>query len=137
MTVHSLLVTGSDENLVKFHTLVLFALNSIDRRIQTVRYTCFDESLSLAVEAAKAAGVTLQKIERKGTVETYPVLVRGEMLGWLPSVTVKLDGCTARATITKEMKRRYRCKLAQNLDSPGGLFIAGETISVPKQSVEF
>lgn len=137
MTVHNLLATGSNENLVKFHTLVLFALNSIDRRIQTVRYTCFDESLSLAVEAAKAAGVTLQKIERIGTVETYPVLVRGEMLGWLPSVTVKLDGCAARATITKETKRRYRCKLAQNLDSPSGLFIAGEIISVPKQSVEF
>lgn len=134
--VFSLLVTGNNESLIKFHLSVFLCLNSLDRRKQTIRYTCMAERLPMAIDAAKVAGVTLQKIERVGVSEVYPTLVHGDMLGWRPSATVTMDGVSAKAVIVGETKRRYRCKLEQSLDTPIGLFVAGETVSVPKCNVQ-
>lgn len=57
--VFGLLVTGSNESLVKFHLSVFLCLNSLDRRKQTIHYTCMAEHLPMAIDAAKAANVTL------------------------------------------------------------------------------
>ena len=135
--VFSLLVTGNNESLVKFHLSVFLCLNSLDRRKQTIRYTCMAERLPMAIDAAKVAGVTLQKIERVGVREVYPTLVHGNMLGWRPLATVTVDGVSTKAVIVGETKRRYRCKLEQSLDTSIGLYIAGETVSVPKCNVQF
>ena len=134
-TIFSLLATGGNGSLVKFHLAVMLYLNSIDRRKQTIRYTCLAEHLPLAVDAAKSAGVTLQKIERSGCGEVYPTLVCGDALGWRPLVDVVIDGVSAKAIVVGETKRRYRCKLERNLDTPSGLFVAGEMVSVPKCNV--
>lgn len=135
--VFGLLVTGSNESLVKFHLSVFLCLNSLDRRKQTIRYTCMAEHLPMAIDAAKAADVTLQRIDIVGFSEFYPTLVRGDMLGWRPLATVAMDGAAAKAVIVGETKRRYRCKLEQSLDTPIGLYVTGETISVPKCNVQF
>lgn len=83
MTVHSLLVSGTNEQLYRFHLPLCMTLNAIDRRKETVRYTCFAEHLQEAVKVARSANVTLQQIDRdKDGNETYRVLVQGEHPGW-------------------------------------------------------
>lgn len=134
-TISSLLATGNNDSLIKFHLAVMLHLNSTDRRKQTIRYTCLAEHLPLAIDAAKSAGVTLQKIERARYGEVYPTLVCGGMLGWRPLVDVVMDGVSSKAIIVGETKRRYRCRLEQKLDTPSGLFVAGEMVSVPKCNV--
>jgi hypothetical protein len=81
--VHGLLVSGNVEQLYRFHFPVCMTLNAIDRRKETVRYTCFDEHLQIALTAAREAKVTLQRIDHdEAGNETYPVLVQGEHPGW-------------------------------------------------------
>lgn len=75
--VHGLLVTGPEENLILFNLAVCMLLNGIDRRGQTVRYTCMGEDLPTAVEAAKQADLTLQEIRHEESGEVYPVLHEG------------------------------------------------------------
>lgn len=80
--VHSLLVTGTDDSLYTFHFLVCSALNAIERRGQTMCYTCLAEDLQLAKDSAQLYGLTLQEIVRVEGEETYPTLVQGKQAGW-------------------------------------------------------
>jgi hypothetical protein len=81
--VNGILVSGTDEQLSRFHLAVCMTLNGIDRRRQTVRYTVFDKHLDPALKCAEANGVTVQRIERDNDgIETYPVLVQGQHEGW-------------------------------------------------------
>lgn len=76
-SVRRFLVTAPDENLTSFHLSIAFVLNGIERRQQTVIYTCMREDSAFAMKAAEAADVTLQEIEIVDDVETYPVLRLG------------------------------------------------------------
>lgn len=96
MSVKGLLVTGPEAALQEFHLRVCWLLNNIDRRGQTVHYSCMAEDLDTALAAAKNADVTVQEIVTVGrknarthdlgggarvtvsdNVETYPVLCVG------------------------------------------------------------
>jgi len=48
MSGHGFLVTGPDTNLMDFHFAVCLLLNGLDRRGQTVHYTCLGEDADLA-----------------------------------------------------------------------------------------
>ena len=81
--IHSLLVSGNDEQLFSFNLITCYFLNAIDRRGQTVRYTCPSEYFDAAIETAKATGVTLQEIHYFGDKEVYPFVVKNEHAGWV------------------------------------------------------
>lgn len=76
--VHRFLITGTDDRLMAFHIPVCMLLNAIERREQTVLYTCFDEDRKHALEVAKKAGVTVEEWDGK----TWAVIVQGEHPGW-------------------------------------------------------
>jgi len=77
MSVRGLLVTGPDVNLMKFHFGVCFLLNGLDRREQTVHYTCMGEDADFALEAARKADVSVQEIIGAADKETYHTLHLG------------------------------------------------------------
>ena len=77
MSVRGFLVTGPDQNLMDFHLSVCLLLNSIDRRRQTVRYTCLAEDADLALAAAQQADVSVQEIHGAADTETYQTLHTG------------------------------------------------------------
>lgn len=72
-SVRRFLVTGPDANLTRFHLAVAMTLNGLERREQTVAYTCMAEDADLALRAAEAADVTLQELEIEDGEEIYPV----------------------------------------------------------------
>jgi hypothetical protein len=72
-SVRRFLVTAPDAQLQTFHLLVALTLNGIERREQTVIYTCFAEHASMAFLAAEQADVTLQELEMADGEEVYPV----------------------------------------------------------------
>ena len=74
-TVRRFLVTGPNDHLARFHLAVAFTLNGIERREQTVIYTCFAEHAAFALEAAERTDVTLQELEidQGDGEEHYPV----------------------------------------------------------------
>jgi hypothetical protein len=73
-TVRRFLVTAPDEQLARFHLVVALTLNGIERREQTVIYTCLAEHADFARQAAERADVTLQELEIDDAgEETYPV----------------------------------------------------------------
>jgi hypothetical protein len=72
-SVRRFLATAPDDNLARFHLLVAFTLNGLERREQTVIYTCFGEDAAVAFLAAEQADVTLQELEFFGHDELYPV----------------------------------------------------------------
>jgi hypothetical protein len=74
-TVHRLLVTGDDDKLRPFDLAVFRLLNFIERREQTVFYTCMECDHSLALTVARNVGVTVQEIHDAGEDETYETLV--------------------------------------------------------------
>lgn len=77
-SVRRFLVTGPDENLQRFHVAVAFhKLNYIERREQTLAYTCFAEDADFALQVAEHADVTVQEIEFAGDAEQYPTLRAG------------------------------------------------------------
>lgn len=83
--VHRLLATGDDDQLDAFHFRARFRLNSIERRGQTVFYTCLAEDLADAIELAKLSGITLQEILPTSVKEdpaSYPVLAGDLERGW-------------------------------------------------------
>lgn len=81
--VHRLLVSGTDDQLNSFHLSLCFRLNAIQRREQTVNYTCMSEDLDDAREIALETGVTLQEIKHDDDGnESYQMLVLGEHPGW-------------------------------------------------------
>jgi hypothetical protein len=59
--IHRYLVTGTDLHLMVFHHLVYRHLNAVERRGNTVLYTCFEADRAFALEAAKTAGVSVQE----------------------------------------------------------------------------
>jgi hypothetical protein len=72
-SVRRFLVTAPDDNLQRFHLAVAMTLNGIERREQTVIYTCFAEDAALALQAAEQADVTVQELEMEDGEEVYPV----------------------------------------------------------------
>lgn len=72
-SVRRFLVTAPDDNLARFHLLVALTLNGIERREQTVIYTCFAEHAAFAFLSAAQADVTLQELEIEHDDEVYPV----------------------------------------------------------------
>ena len=90
-SVRRFLVTAPDQNLTKFHLAVALTLNGIERREQTVIYTCFAEHSAVAFLAAEQADVTLQELEIADGEEIYPVRRLGSHgLTWVkPSLRAK------------------------------------------------
>jgi hypothetical protein len=72
-SVRRFLVTAPDDHLQAFHLGVSFTLNAIERRGQTVFYTCMAEDAALPFEVAVLADVTLQELEIEADDEVYPV----------------------------------------------------------------
>jgi hypothetical protein len=72
-SVRRFLVTAPDDHLQRFHLAVAMTLNGLERRQQTVIYTCFAEDADLAFQAAKQFDVTLQELEIEHNDEVYPV----------------------------------------------------------------
>lgn len=96
MSVHHLLVTGTELPRLRFWELTSGHLNHIECRESTDRYTCRHGDLDRTIEKAKACDVTLQEIVSRGTenprtlelpdgvavtvsehIEEYPVLHLG------------------------------------------------------------
>ncbi len=75
--VRRFLVTAPDEQLTRFHLAVAMTLNGIERREQTVIYTCFAEHAEFALHVAARADVTVQVLETADGEEVYPVLRLG------------------------------------------------------------
>lgn len=71
--VKSLLVTGVYDHVYEFWRPLMMALNWIDRRGDTWRFTLWDDPpmLDLALEQARKAGVSLQLIEHTAGEESY------------------------------------------------------------------
>ncbi len=83
--VHRFLVTGPDDALTRFHFIVAMNLNGLERREQTVFYTCLAEDVELALLTAKRFDVTLQELEIEDGAEVYPVRHLGSHgLTWVP-----------------------------------------------------
>jgi hypothetical protein len=76
-SVRRFLVTAPDDNLARFHLAVALTLNGLERRQQTVFYTCMGEDAAVAMLAAEQADVTLQELEIADGDEVYPVRRRG------------------------------------------------------------
>jgi hypothetical protein len=72
-SVRRFLVTAPDAHLTQFHLLVALTLNGLERREQTVSYTCMAEDAEFALQAAELADVTLQELEIADGEEIYPV----------------------------------------------------------------
>ena len=72
-SVRRFLVTAPDDNLRRFHFVVAMNLNGLERRQQTVFYTCMAEDVELAHLAAKQFDVTLQELKIADGEEVYPV----------------------------------------------------------------
>lgn len=71
--VRRFLVTGPDANLHGFHLAVCFRLNGLERRGQTVFYTCWAEDAAWALRIAERFDLTVQEVEIAAGVEQYPV----------------------------------------------------------------
>jgi hypothetical protein len=93
MTVHRLLATGTEEQLQDFHLHICLLLNSIERRRQTVFYTCLDQDYEFAKAAAAKTHVTVQEMQEKDgeEQEEWVIIVQGELPGWKP-VMVRQKG---------------------------------------------
>ncbi len=72
-SVRRFLVTAPDDNLTRFHFVVAMNLNGLERRQQTVFYTCMAEDAELALLSARQFDVTLQELEIANGEEVYPV----------------------------------------------------------------
>lgn len=79
MSVHRLLITGSDAVLWRFHLGVALRLNGLERRDQTVLYTCMEDDLPAVIEHARACGATLQRLVGEDGAE---LLHQGDAPGW-------------------------------------------------------
>jgi len=75
--VYSLLITAPDEHLQRYHLAVCALLNPIERRGQTVFYTCLSDDYGTAANAADTHDVTLQELVIENGLETYPVKILG------------------------------------------------------------
>lgn len=77
--VYRFLITGTDEQLIRFHLAVCMALNAVERRAQTVLYTCLDQDRAEALQCADVCGVTVQE-----WIEQEWKIIAGEGPGWEP-----------------------------------------------------
>ena len=75
--VRRFLVSGPDEPLLRFHFAVFATLNLIERRGQTLFYTCLAEDAPRAFLEAARCDVTVQEIHGAGADETYELLTMG------------------------------------------------------------
>lgn len=87
MSVRRLLVTGTDAQLLDFHLAVCLALNAIERRGNTIAYTCMAESWDEAILVAKKVGATVQEIHGAGDSETYELICGDNP--WKPKKSTK------------------------------------------------
>ena len=92
MSVERFLVSGNDNQLNNFHNSACLALNPIERREQTIFYTCMDENVYDVIETAKACGVTLQQMDsNKEPDEVWNTIVQGDYPVWINSRTAEGD----------------------------------------------
>ncbi len=70
--VHRFLMSGIDDQIRDFHLQVCAALNAIERRGQTMFYTCLSEDREMALETARQTKVTVQEWDGK----QWAVIVR-------------------------------------------------------------
>ena len=84
MNVERFLVSGNDNQLNDFHNSACLALNPIERRKQTIFYTCMSDDAHSAIETAKACGVTLQQMDKtKEPDEVWIIMVQGDHPAWI------------------------------------------------------
>ncbi len=76
-SVRRFLVTGTDDQITDFHMRVGSNLNAIERRGQTVFYTCVAEDAAAALSIAGEVGVIVQEWDE----EKWRVIV-GAGPGW-------------------------------------------------------
>jgi hypothetical protein len=78
--VTRLLVSGTDDVRFRFHLAVCMLLNAIDRRRETVLYTCMREDRVGALKIGRQVGATVQEwVER---TKRWRTAVRGVHPGW-------------------------------------------------------
>ena len=83
--VTRLLVSGTDDQLMHFHAAMCPLLNDIERRGQTVFYTCMKEDRDVAIEHGRNVGVTMQEMDEDRTIgQKWNTVVEGEHPGWQP-----------------------------------------------------
>lgn len=91
MTVHSYLVTGSEDQKWDAWLPTASYANWIEGREngdrETWLVTCFDDSRAAFLTAAKDAGVTVEEIEGAGDDESYKLLVGEPGTGWNASAS--------------------------------------------------
>ena len=80
--IRRLLISGNDSELMNFNLVVCMVLNLIERRKQTLFYTCMKEDFDFAVKAAEELGVTAQELKHENGEEIYQIVVQGEHKGW-------------------------------------------------------
>jgi len=86
MPVTRFLVSGTDDQLSDLHLEMCFAMNLIERRKQTLFYTCMAEDRDNAVSAAKSAGVTMQEMDTSQEPKKFwNVVVQGDFPAWEPN----------------------------------------------------
>lgn len=81
-SVKRLLVSSDDSSLMRFHLQVCMIVNVIERRKQTVLYTCMKEDFDFVFQVAKKSNVTMQEINRVDGKEVYQILIQGNATGW-------------------------------------------------------
>lgn len=79
--VKRLLVTGDDDQLFRFHMTAALTLNGIERRGQTVIYTCMSGDFAWALEVGRQLDLTLEEIVT-GEGEGYRLLCGDASKGW-------------------------------------------------------
>ena len=82
MSVRKFLVTGGTDDLWAFNIATSFACNFIDRRWDTLYYTCMGEDADVPIKAAEVHGVTLEEIKSVGDEEIYEMIHQGKLPGW-------------------------------------------------------
>lgn len=80
MSVQRLLVTGTDEQKLRFHMSVCVYANAIECRGATTLYTVFDSDLDTVLHAARTSKCTVQ--QRANQEPFWPVVVQGELPAW-------------------------------------------------------
>jgi hypothetical protein len=83
-TVKRLLVSGDDAQIITFHLAVANVLNALERREQTVIYTCMSYDFEWAMEIARNEGLTVQELHGAGDNERYELLCGDEAKAWKP-----------------------------------------------------
>ena len=80
MNVTRFLVSGTDKQLMDFHLSICMLLNAIERRGETVLYTCMGEDRETTLNVGRKSGVTMQ--EWAEDTKKWNMIIQGEHPGW-------------------------------------------------------